>query len=119
MLDMGFADDIDAIVGRTPENRQTLMFSATLAGRIGDLAAEMLNNPVRISIAQKQMEYDKIEQRIHFVDDINHKQRMLEHLLTMKMSNKLLYLQQLKPKPIYWRVIYVTLASPPVLCTVI
>jgi len=82
MLDMGFADDIDAIVGRTPENRQTLMFSATLAGRIGDLAAEMLNNPVRISIAQKQMEYDKIEQRIHFVDDLNHKQRMLEHLLT-------------------------------------
>ena len=82
MLDMGFADDIDAIVGRTPESRQTLMFSATLAGRIGDLAAEMLNNPVRISIAQKQMEYDKIEQRIHFVDDLNHKQRMLEHLLT-------------------------------------
>ena len=82
MLDMGFADDIDAIVSRTPENRQTLMFSATLAGRIGDLAAEMLNNPVRISIAQKQMEYDKIEQRIHFVDDLNHKQRMLEHLLS-------------------------------------
>ncbi len=82
MLDMGFADDIDAIVGRTPENRQTLMFSATLAGRIGDLAAEMLRDPVRISIAQKQMEYDKIEQRIHFVDDINHKQRVLEHLLT-------------------------------------
>jgi superfamily II DNA/RNA helicase len=36
MLDMGFADDIDAIVGQTPRKRQTLMFSATLDGRTGD-----------------------------------------------------------------------------------
>ena len=46
MLDMGFSDDIDAIVGQTPSTRQTLMFSATLDGRTGALASNMLRDPV-------------------------------------------------------------------------
>ncbi|PTQ87991.1 DEAD/DEAH box helicase [Agitococcus lubricus] len=82
MLDMGFADDIDAIVGQTPETRQTLMFSATLDGRTGELAAEMLNDPVRVAIAQEQMDYKRIEQRVHYVDDSNHKDKLLDHLLS-------------------------------------
>ncbi|MBK7300884.1 MAG: DEAD/DEAH box helicase [Moraxellaceae bacterium] len=82
MLDMGFSDDIDAIVGQTPSTRQTLMFSATLDGRTGVLAADMLRDPVRVAIAQQQMDYKRIEQRVHFVDDTSHKERVLEHLLT-------------------------------------
>ena len=81
MLDMGFSEDIDTIVGQTPETRQTLMFSATLDGRTGELAAEMLNDPVRVAIAQEQMDYKRIEQRVHYVDDINHKEKLLDHLL--------------------------------------
>lgn len=82
MLDMGFSDDIDAIVGQTPATRQTLMFSATLDGRTGELAADMLRDPVRVAIAQQQMDYKRIEQRVHFVDDTSHKERVLDHLLT-------------------------------------
>lgn len=81
MLDMGFSEDIDAIVGQTPETRQTLMFSATLDGRTGVLAADMLRDPVRVAIAQEQMDYKRIEQRVHYVDDVAHKEKLLDHLL--------------------------------------
>lgn len=81
MLDMGFSEDIDAIVGQTPETRQTLMFSATLDGRTGELAADMLRDPVRVAIAQEQMDYKRIEQRVHYVDDVAHKEKLLDHLL--------------------------------------
>lgn len=81
MLDMGFSEDIDAIVSQTPETRQTLMFSATLDGRTGELAADMLRDPVRVAIAQEQMDYKRIEQRVHYVDDVAHKERILDHLL--------------------------------------
>lgn len=81
MLDMGFSEDIDAIVSQTPSTRQTLMFSATLDGRTGELAADMLRDPVRVAIAQEQMDYKRIEQRVHYVDDVAHKERVLDHLL--------------------------------------
>jgi ATP-dependent RNA helicase DeaD len=50
MLDMGFAEDIEAILRRTPEARQTVLFSATLPPRIARLAADFQRNPVRIEI---------------------------------------------------------------------
>ena len=50
MLDMGFAEDIEALLGRAPENRETVLFSATLPARIGRIAGEYLRNPVRIEI---------------------------------------------------------------------
>ena len=81
MLDMGFSEDIDSIIAQTPANRQTLMFSATVGGRIPELAAGLLNDPVRITIEQQQLEYDRIEQRLHFVDDAQHKAKLLAHVL--------------------------------------
>jgi len=81
MLDMGFSDDIDAIMAQTPETRQTLMFSATMQGRIAELASDLLKDPVRISIEQKQLDYNRIEQRLHFVDDAQHKAKLLAHVL--------------------------------------
>jgi len=50
MLDMGFADDLEAILSAAPAGRQTALFSATLPPRIRDLAERHLNNPVRVSI---------------------------------------------------------------------
>ena len=50
MLDMGFADDLEAIVGRTPATRQTALFSATIPGRVRHLARAHLDDPVRISL---------------------------------------------------------------------
>jgi ATP-dependent RNA helicase DeaD len=50
MLDMGFADDLEAILGGTPEDRQTVLFSATLPARINGIARKHLREPVRIQI---------------------------------------------------------------------
>ncbi len=81
MLDMGFIEDIEHIVSRTPENRQTLLFSATLDGMVGKIAAEMTNNPLRISVATQEEHKANIDQRILFSDDIGHKHRLLDFLL--------------------------------------
>ena len=50
MLDMGFAEDLEAILAATPETRQTALFSATLPPRIADIANKHLKNPVRVRI---------------------------------------------------------------------
>ena len=50
MLDMGFADDLEAILSAAPASRQTALFSATLPPRIRDMAERHLNDPVRVSI---------------------------------------------------------------------
>lgn len=51
MLDMGFNEDIQKIMGYLPENRQNLMFSATFPPKIRDLANKNMNNPHEIKIA--------------------------------------------------------------------
>ncbi len=81
MLDMGFADDIEAIVGATPASRQMLMFSATMDRRIEQLAERMMRDPQRIEIAAAKVDQSHIEERLHFTDDVSHKQQLLDHLL--------------------------------------
>ncbi|KAB8180126.1 DEAD/DEAH box helicase [Microbispora catharanthi] len=53
MLDMGFADDIEAILQDTPEDRQTVLFSATMPPRIDGIARRHLRQPVRIRIERE------------------------------------------------------------------
>ena len=50
MLDMGFAEDLEAILNETPKERQTALFSATLPPRIAEIANRHLKNPVRVRI---------------------------------------------------------------------
>ncbi|MDQ1644952.1 MAG: ATP-dependent helicase DeaD, partial [Cryptosporangiaceae bacterium] len=52
MLDMGFAEDIEAILEKAPENRQTVLFSATMPPRIDQIARRHLREPVKIRIAR-------------------------------------------------------------------
>ncbi|MDD5180769.1 MAG: DEAD/DEAH box helicase [Gallionellaceae bacterium] len=81
MLDMGFIDDVERIAAATPATRQTLLFSATLEGVIGNLAKRLLNNPKRITVAAAQARHENIEQRLMYVDDMAHKNRLLDYLL--------------------------------------
>src|SRR5262252_5813244 len=53
MLDMGFAEDLEAILAATPAERQTALFSATLPPRIVSIAGKHLRNPVKIAIARE------------------------------------------------------------------
>lgn len=81
MLDMGFIDDIEKIVAATPENRQTMLFSATLDGVVGNMARRITRDPQTIQIVSSGNKHENIQQRVHFVDDLSHKNRMLDHLL--------------------------------------
>jgi superfamily II DNA/RNA helicase len=81
MLDMGFVDDIETIVAATPKTRQTLLFSATLDGQVGRMAQKITKDPQVIKIAGASARHENIEQRVHFVDDVSHKGRLLDHLL--------------------------------------
>ena len=81
MLDMGFIEDIEKIVEATPETRQTMLFSATLDGVVGSMARRITKNPMVIQIASATNRHENIVQRVHFVDDLSHKNRLLDHLL--------------------------------------
>ncbi|TAM04085.1 MAG: DEAD/DEAH box helicase, partial [Paraburkholderia sp.] len=81
MLDMGFIEDIETIVAATPESRQTMLFSATLDGKIGSLTGRLLKDPERIEITHKIEANSNIAQTVHYVDDRDHKDRLLDHLL--------------------------------------
>ncbi|MGQ3050661.1 MAG: DEAD/DEAH box helicase [Roseateles sp.] len=81
MLDMGFIDDITMIAGNTPAERQTVMFSATFAGHVGRLAQDLLKNPERIEVANHTDTHENITQRLHWADNPNHKDQLLEAIL--------------------------------------
>ena len=81
MLDMGFIEDIETIVAATPASRQTMLFSATLDGKIGSLTSRLLKDPERIEIQQRLESRANIAQTVHYVDDRDHKDRLLDHLL--------------------------------------
>lgn len=68
MLDMGFQDDIMKIISYLPKKRQTLLFSATMPGRIRSLAKSVLHNPEQINIAISQPAVG-IDQQIYRVHD--------------------------------------------------
>jgi ATP-dependent RNA helicase RhlE len=65
MLDMGFQPQVDRIVRRLPRNRQTMFFSATLDGRVGELAHAYTNSPSRFETEPSPEEPGEIEH--HFV----------------------------------------------------
>jgi superfamily II DNA/RNA helicase len=81
MLDMGFVDDVETIVSRIPPTRQTLLFSATLDGVVGDLARRLTREPRRIEVATTGEQQAKVEQILLFADDLAHKSRLLDALL--------------------------------------
>ncbi|MGH8854353.1 MAG: DEAD/DEAH box helicase, partial [Telluria sp.] len=81
MLDMGFIDDIEKIVAATPATRQTMLFSATLDGVVGNMARRITKDPQTIQIMSAANRHENIVQKVHFVDDLSHKNRLLDHLL--------------------------------------
>ena len=90
MLDMGFVDDVERIAAATPATRQTLLFSATLEGVVGNLASRLLKTPKRINVSAAKDKHENIEQRMMFADDVAHKNKMLSHLLTDSEVNQAL-----------------------------
>jgi ATP-dependent RNA helicase DeaD len=68
MLSMGFVEDIESILAKTPATRQTALFSATLPARIRQLADKYMRDPQSVTIQREQVTVAAIEQRYYLVN---------------------------------------------------
>lgn len=68
MLDMGFIHDIRRVLKLLPEQRQNLLFSATFAPNIRELATKLLHNPLEVSVSPPNATANTVEQWVHPVD---------------------------------------------------
>jgi len=86
MLDMGFAEDLDAILDATPASRQTALFSATMPARILSIAGRHLKNPARITIAREKQTAGKMPRvrQVAYVVGRAQKAATLERILDME-----------------------------------
>ncbi len=80
MLDMGFIPDIKRIQKLLPENKQTLMFSATYSSEIRKLAHDYLSHPIEVNVTPKNAAAHTVEQVLHPVDK-RRKSELLQHLV--------------------------------------
>ncbi|MDE6459651.1 MAG: DEAD/DEAH box helicase, partial [Paramuribaculum sp.] len=96
MLDMGFYDDIMQIVRHLPENRQTLMFSATMPPKIQQLAKTILYEPEEIKIAVSRPT-DKIDQSAYICYEPQ-KAEILKHLFKTAHSRRVIVFASSKLK---------------------
>lgn len=88
MLDMGFVDDVRKIAAELPKKRQTLLFSATLEGKVLSIAKQLLKNPERIQLAVNRERHASIKQRLHQADNFSHKHSLLSHYLMSDNLNQ-------------------------------
>jgi ATP-dependent RNA helicase RhlE len=80
MLDMGFIHDIRRIVKLLPQQRQTLMFSATFSKEIRELATGYLKDPARVEVSPRNATADTVRQYVYTVDK-QRKPALLSHLV--------------------------------------
>jgi ATP-dependent RNA helicase RhlE len=80
MLDMGFIHDVQKVVEKLPELRQTLFFSATMPKEVERLAKQLLTRPIRVEVTPRTSVPRKIDQRIFMVARLD-KRKLLAHLL--------------------------------------
>jgi superfamily II DNA/RNA helicase len=88
MLDMGFLKAVTQIIKATPSDRQTMLFSATLEGKILEVAKKYLRNPERVQLAAAKQRHESIDQWMHPVQDQSKKRAMLDHLLADPTMNQ-------------------------------
>lgn len=96
MLDMGFYEDIISISKHLPDNRQTLMFSATMPQKIQTLAKTVLHNPVEIKIAVSRPT-EKIDQNAYFCNEVQ-KVDVLRHVFGNYGSKRIIVFASSKLK---------------------
>lgn len=87
---MGFIGPVEKIAEATPKDRQTLMFSATLKGSVMKLSQKLLNKPMEINVEPEHNAIENIEQLMHPVDGLKHKQVLLERLLSDPLLNQVI-----------------------------
>jgi ATP-dependent RNA helicase DeaD len=85
MLDMGFADDIEEILRSTPEERQTVLFSATMPGRITSIARRHLRDPLKIQTGAGDTKMGKaLVRQTAYIVQRSHKPAALGRILDIE-----------------------------------
>ncbi|WP_396188458.1 DEAD/DEAH box helicase [Flavobacterium sp.] len=93
MLDMGFINDVKKIIKLTPDNRQTLLFSATMPAAIRELADQFLKQPKFVSVTPVSSTAEKVNQKVYMVQKED-KRKLLIHLLQEeKLTNVLVFVR--------------------------
>jgi ATP-dependent RNA helicase RhlE len=95
MLDMGFIHDINKIIAKLPEKRQSFFFSATMSHDVEKLASKLLRDPVRIEVTPQATTVEKVKQCVYFVDQHN-KEKLLIDLLQQKHLTSVLVFTRTK-----------------------
>jgi ATP-dependent RNA helicase RhlE len=80
MLDMGFVNDIKKVIACLPQQRQTLLFSATYSDEIKKLSAKFLKSPALIEVARRNTSSEIVKQAVYHVDK-ERKRELLTHLI--------------------------------------
>lgn len=81
MLDMGFIEPVESIAAEMPEERQTLLFSATLNKKVLQISRDLQKDPFQITIQPDLTRQNAIDKRLYYVNDIDHKMQLLDTLL--------------------------------------
>lgn len=95
MLDMGFINDVKKIVKLTPDNRQTLLFSATMPLPIRELADSFLTKPEYVSVTPVSSTAERVKQHLYHVDK-GDKRKLLYHLIRNESLNNVLVFTRTK-----------------------
>lgn len=91
MLDMGMIIEVRKIIAKLPEERQTMLFSATMPDEIKDLIKTALIEPVEISVSPKSSTVDTVNQSIYLVDKGNKPALLLHVLKKHKISSAIIF----------------------------
>ena len=81
MLDLGFIDEVEAVADATYKRSQTMLFSATLEGKGVQYFEKVLNHPDKFFVESPRSEKKKIHQYMYYADNVEHKNKLLAHLL--------------------------------------
>jgi len=91
MLDMGFIGDVKKIAAMMPNDRQTVLFSATMPKQVAALAEDLLDNPVRVSVDPESTTAEKVTQKIYFLPKDRKRSLLGELLKDPKLERVLIF----------------------------
>ncbi len=91
MLDMGFIEDVEEILKAVPENRQTLLFSATIPKEVEDLARSYLKDPRLVTVSRESITVPQIDQVYYETKDRNKLETMTRLLDTLNVSKAIVF----------------------------
>jgi ATP-dependent RNA helicase RhlE len=102
MLDMGFKPQLDKILARVPKKRQTLLFSATMAGEVADFARAHLSDPVKVEVTRSGTTAARAEQQV-FLAAQEEKVALLLALLARDHASTLVFTRTKRRADRVWK----------------